>query len=64
MKPIFSKEREEFLKLWHAYHCKYQIPYNYDDAKDFFLKLTVIFREGEKETSRQDKDGNPVWEEK
>ena len=43
---IFGKERKEFLRLWHAYHAKYKIPYTHDDRDDFFLKLTLIFREG------------------
>ena len=42
---IFHAEEKEFLRLWHAYHAKYKIPYSHDEAKDFFLKLTVIFAE-------------------
>ena len=45
MEKIFQKEEKEFLKLWHAYHAKYKMPYSHDDAKDFFLKLTVVFKE-------------------
>ena len=45
MKRIFHKERKEFLRLWHTYHAKYKIPYGHDEAEDFFLNLTVIFRE-------------------
>ena len=46
MKRIFHKERKAFLRLWHSYHAKGKIPYSHDDAEDFFLKLTVIFKEG------------------
>jgi len=42
---IFSKEKKEFLNIWHTYHAKYGIPYSHDDSEDFFLKLTVIFKE-------------------
>ena len=45
MERIFEKERHEFLRLWHAYHAKCKIPYSHDDAEDFFLKLTVVFKE-------------------
>jgi len=44
---IFGKEHKEFLRLWHSYHAKYKIPYTHDDRDDFFLKLTLIFDEGE-----------------
>ena len=46
LEPIFTKEKKEFDHLWHNYHTKHRIPYLYDEADDFFTKLTLIFREG------------------
>ncbi len=43
---IFDKERLEFLRLWHSYHAKYQIPYSHDEADRFFQSLLLIFKEG------------------
>ena len=43
---IFAKEKKAFDRLWHSYHAKYKIPYSYDEANDFFIKLTLIFKEG------------------
>jgi len=46
MGRIFHKERKAFLRLWHTYHARHKIAYSHDEAEDFFIKLTVIFREG------------------
>jgi hypothetical protein len=43
---IFSKEEHEFMRLWHSYHAKHQIPYNHDEAKRFFESVLFIFKEG------------------
>lgn len=45
LEKIFFKEEKEFLRLWSDYHRKHHIGYTHDEANDFFVKLTLIFKE-------------------
>ena len=45
LKKIDEDMQKEFNKLWHSYHAKYKIPYNYDERDLIFNSIALIFLE-------------------
>jgi hypothetical protein len=42
---ILDREKHEFNRVWHTYHAKHRIPYDYDERDRIFESIALIFLE-------------------